>query len=96
MKYRFASSALQELREAVAYYEDAENGLGGQFLDEIEAATERILAVPEGWRMLSKRTRCCRTHRFPFGLIYQIRPEEILILAVMDLRRDPKRWQSFR
>lgn len=94
MQYRFVSSALRELQEAVAYYEEAENGLGGQFLDEIEGAIERIIAAPEAWRMISSQTRRCLTHRFPFGLIYQIRPGEILILAVMDLRRDPKRWQS--
>jgi len=95
MNYRFTSAALQELREAVLYYETAENGLGGRFLDEIEGAVARILAAPEAWRMLSRRTRRCRTHRFPFGLIYHIQKSEILIVSVMDLRRDPKRWQSF-
>jgi plasmid stabilization system protein ParE len=95
MNYRFTSAALQELREAVLYYETAENGLGGRFLDEIEGAVPRILAAPEAWRMLSRRTRRCRTHRFPFGLIYHIQKNEILIVSVMDLRCDPKRWQSF-
>jgi len=31
----------------------------------------------------------------PFGLIYQIRSDEILILSVMDLRRDPTSWKHF-
>lgn len=30
--------------------------------------------------------RRIRLHNFPFGLFYQVRPDEILILAVMDLR----------
>ncbi|MEI6351522.1 MAG: type II toxin-antitoxin system RelE/ParE family toxin [Verrucomicrobiota bacterium] len=71
--HRFTSAALQELREALLYYETAENGLSSQFLDEVEAAVARIVATPEAWRKLSRRTRRCRTHRFPFGLIYQIR-----------------------
>jgi len=33
--------------------------------------------------------------RFPFGLIYQVRREEILIVSVMDLRRDSKRWEQY-
>ena len=94
MNFRFTSAALRELRDAVLYYDEAENGLGGQFLDEVEAATKRILAAPEAWRQLSCRTRRCRTHRFPFGLIYQIRANEILILSIMDLRRDPKGWRD--
>ena len=32
---------------------------------------------------------------FPYGLFYQIRATEILIVSVMDMRRDPKRWESY-
>jgi plasmid stabilization system protein ParE len=91
--YRFISSALAELKQATLYYEEKENGLGKNFLDEVDATVARILTHPQAWHPLSPRTRRCRTHRFPFGLIYQIRPNEILILSVMDLRRDPTRWK---
>jgi hypothetical protein len=70
---------------------EKENGLGAIFLDEIDAAIERILANPQAWHPWSPRTRRCRTHRFPFGLLYQIRHD---ITAVMDLRRDPERWKD--
>src|SRR5262245_33033812 len=93
-KYRFTSAALSELREATIYYERQESGLGIKFLDEIEAATDRILRFPRAWHPVSVRSRRCRTHRFPFGLLYQIRADEILITALMDLRRDPRRWRD--
>lgn len=93
-KYRFTSAALSELTEATLHYEHKENGLGTAFLDEIEATIERIRRFPRAWHTVSPRSRRCRTHRFPFGLLYQIRPDEILITAVMDLRRDPKRWKE--
>ncbi|PWT94520.1 MAG: plasmid stabilization protein [Blastocatellia bacterium] len=92
--YRFTSSALTELRQAILYYEQRENGLGTTFLDEIQATISRILQNPTAWHQLSQRTRRCRTHRFPFGLIYQIRRDEILVVSVMDLRRDPMRWKD--
>jgi plasmid stabilization system protein ParE len=92
-RYRFTSAALSELKEATLYYEK-ENGLGTAFLDEIDATVERILRFPHAWQLMSVRTQRCRTHRFPFGLLYQIRPNEILITAVMDLRRDPQRWRE--
>ena len=94
MNYRFTSAALTELKQATLFYEGRENGLGAAFLDEIDAAVERILRFPHAWHPVSPRTRRCRTHRFPFGLLYQIRSEEILITAVMDLRRDPQRWRE--
>jgi plasmid stabilization system protein ParE len=92
---QFTSSAETELQEAVAFYEAAENGLGARFLDEVEAVVARILAHPEAWTQMSRRTRRCRTHRFPYGLFYPIRSDEILIVSVMDLRRDPKRWEQY-
>ena len=91
---RFSSAALRELRQATLYYEQRENGLGAVFLDEIEATLNRILLFPDAWHNLSLRTRRCRTHRFPFGLLYQIRNDEILIVSVMDLRRDPENWKK--
>src|SRR5689334_12517444 len=94
MLYRFTSAALTELRQATFYYEQRENGLGMTFLDEIDATVDRILRHPTAWHQLSPRTRRCRTHRFPFGLIYQIRSDEILITSVMDLRRDPENWKK--
>ncbi len=92
--YRFTSAALSELKEAALYYDQKEKGLGIIFLDEIDAVVERILRFPHAWHPTSVRTRRCRTHRFPFGLLYQIRSDEILITAVMDLRRDPRRWRE--
>jgi hypothetical protein len=51
--YRFTSAAFAELREATLYYEGKESGLGGTFLDEIDAAIERILTNPHAWHPLS-------------------------------------------
>ena len=92
--YRFTSAARRELSQAASYYEQRENGLGAAFLGEVEDTINRILQHPTAWHPLSPRTRRCRTHRFPFGLIYQIRTDEILVVAVMDLRRDPARWKD--
>jgi ParE toxin of type II toxin-antitoxin system, parDE len=92
--YKFTSSALTELAQAALYYERSEDRLGSAFLNEVEASLHRILQHPEAWHQLSPRTRRCRTRRFPFGLIYQIRIDEILVTSVMDLRRDPASWKD--
>ena len=91
--YRFTSPAFSELKQATLHYDEKENGLGVIFLDEVDATVARILANPHAWHPLSRRTRRCRTHRFPFRLIYQIRSNEIFITSVMHLRRDPTSWK---
>jgi plasmid stabilization system protein ParE len=94
MTLRFTSASLVELRRAMLHYEGAQPGLGARFVDDAEVTAQRIIAAPEAWRRLSARTRRCRFRRFPYGLIYQVRGEEILVLSAMDLRRDPESWSG--
>ena len=95
MKVKFTSAAELELKEAMEFYESAQPGLGADFLAEAQATTHLIESFPLAWTTLSPRTRRCRTHRFPFGLFYQVRRDEFLIVSVMDLRCDPKRWEQY-
>jgi hypothetical protein len=93
VKVRFTSVAELELSEAMMEYEAARPGLGTKFLKDAKTATHFIESHPLAWTSLSPRTRRIRVHNFPFGLFYQVRPDEILIVSVMDLRRDPRRWE---
>ncbi|MGZ5059850.1 MAG: type II toxin-antitoxin system RelE/ParE family toxin [Methylobacter sp.] len=68
--------------------------MGHEFLAEIKAAVARITDFSEAWQPLSKRTRRCLTRRFPYGVIYQIRNEEILIIAVSHLHQRPMYWKD--
>ena len=94
MTHRFLSPALRELAEAAEYYESQQPGLGADFLHKVETAIMRIQLHPEAWMLMSPNTRRCRTHRFPHGVIYQIRDDELLIVSVMDLRRHPDSWRN--
>ena len=76
MKVRFASPAERELKEAAEFYESAQEGLGADFLAEAEVTAQLIESQPLAWTPMSPRTRRCRMHRFPFGLFYQVRPDE--------------------
>jgi hypothetical protein len=49
MTYRFTSTALSELRDALLAYESKEQGLGGRFLAEVDGTIARILMAPEAW-----------------------------------------------
>ena len=94
MTYDFHPEARQEYREAAVFYESRRSGLGAAFTLEVEAALQRVLEAPERWRVIEQDVRRCLTHTFPYGILYTIEAESILIVAVMHLRRRPGYWRS--
>ena len=94
MKYSFHAEAEKELNDARDYYNNCQNGLGVEFVEEVYAAIQNILSFPHAWAPLSKNTRRSLTNRFPYGVIYQITHGEIFIVAVMQLNREPGYWKD--
>jgi len=77
MRIRFLEIAEIELDQAIEYYNYESPGLGDAFLTETLKALDRIGEFPEAWHPLSARTRRCQMRRFPYGIIYQVRQDEI-------------------
>jgi plasmid stabilization system protein ParE len=94
MKIRFFDPAEAEFLDAISFYNTQSEGLGYEFAAEVNRTIQRTIQYPEAWTKLSKRTRRCRTNRFPYGVIYQVREETLLIVAVMHLSRKPETWKD--
>jgi toxin ParE1/3/4 len=94
MTYDFHPEAHLEYREAAAFYEARRAGLGAAFTLEVEAAIDRILQSPKSWRVFEQDVRRCLTHTFPYGILYTIEEDIILIVAIMHLHRRPGYWRD--
>jgi plasmid stabilization system protein ParE len=94
MKIRYLDAADAEFQEAVDYYNDQRPGLGFEFSDEVRDAVNRIRNYPQAWTPLSKRTRRCQVHRFPYSIIYELRSDLIVIVAIQHHRRKPESWRG--
>lgn len=94
MNYSFHAEAEAELNQAVDYYNACRTDLGWEFAEEVHATIQRILAYPMAWTPLSKHTRRCLMHRFPYGILYQVTDNAIRIIAVMPLNRKPDYWHD--
>jgi plasmid stabilization system protein ParE len=94
MKFRLLPPAAGELRSAARYYEQQIPGLGRDFITEVRATILRIVQWPQAWQPLDEQIRRCRTHRFPYGIIYAVENGEVLILSVMHLHRHPDSWRK--
>jgi len=94
LNYSFHPDAEKELNEAIAYYNECQNGLGLEFVKEVYLAIQNILSFPRAWATLSSNTRRCLTNRFPYGVIYQVTDKEVFVIAVMHLNREPNYWKK--
>jgi hypothetical protein len=94
MRFQFHSAAEDELDLAVEYYERCQSGLGLEFAEEVYATIARIIEYPEVWSQMSRNTRRCLTNRFPYGIIYRIKNNNLHIIAVANLHRRPDFWKE--
>jgi plasmid stabilization system protein ParE len=88
----FLEPAELELLDAAEWYESQVPGLGSQFLDRIEYALDEITERPEASPVVRHHIRRRLLARFPYCILYRISPHEIIVVAVMHLRRHPAYW----
>jgi plasmid stabilization system protein ParE len=92
MKVEFLEAAQTELDDAFNWYEAQQENLGVQFLTEFDAAIRRIFAYPASYALLENEVRRCLIKRFPYGILYGIDADTIVIIAVAHLHRKPNYW----
>ena len=94
MTIRFLAVAENELGEAIDWYRKQAPGLGEAFLIDVLSAADRIAHFPEAWHPMGEGIRRCRLSRFPYGLIYAVNNDGVLVLAVAHLHRRPDYWRN--
>jgi plasmid stabilization system protein ParE len=92
MRIRFLEAAQLEVDDAVAWYDEREEYLGRDFLDELDRAIRRIKSFPLASTEIEPGIRRCLLARFPYGLIYGIDEDLIIVIAVSHLHREPRYW----
>jgi toxin ParE1/3/4 len=96
MKYLFHPEALTEYAEAVQYYVEQRAEVAQTFVNAIEDAIYRIREFPNRYASIDGDVRRCAVRRLPYGVLYTIEPDYILIIAVMHYSRKPGYWKNRR
>ena len=88
-----AEEAVVDLEEARAFYEHLEPGVGEYCVDALLADVSR-LGLFYGFH--ARHFGCLRAlgTRFPFGIYYLDESEEVRVIAILDLRRNPSWLRS--
>jgi plasmid stabilization system protein ParE len=89
-KIRNHTQVQQEINEATEYYSDIRLELGSGFLNELDAAFDRIAADPLQFAEVRPGIRRLSLDRFPYGVYYRVPDAEtVRIIAVTHHRRRP-------
>jgi hypothetical protein len=99
MKVRILAEAEDEVQEAAQWYEGRLSGLGLEFLDAVTHALDAIERQPRRFARLEtlrtkREVRRCFLQRFPFKIIYEVRGDEAIVIAVAHFRQRPNYWKK--
>ena len=95
MKVSTHSSVADELRETAKFYsERADQALGLAFIAEFERALNFLAHNPDLGAIWRGTVRRFPLRRFPYNLVYQIKPAELMVIALAHQRRRPGYWQN--
>lgn len=93
---RISAPAAGELEAAIVWYDEQRPGLGIELFDAVVATLQRIEDNPAVGPAApsSGLARRLLVDGFPYQLVYQVKPAEIMILAVAHLKRRPGYWRD--
>lgn len=98
MKVRILAEAELEASEAARWYEDKKANLGLEFLDAVAQGLEALEKDPSRFTRVpiappDRDVRRLLLKRFPYELVFEIRAEEVLVVAVAHSSRRPFYWK---
>ncbi|MBX3244838.1 MAG: type II toxin-antitoxin system RelE/ParE family toxin [Acidobacteria bacterium] len=94
MTFEFHPEARIEFIEAISYYERSSPGVGLRFSREVYATIKRVLESPNAWPHITENTRRCLARRFPYSVVYEVREQDVLIIAIAHASREPFYWSD--
>ena len=88
------AEALADIEHAQIHFSNFGAELEGRFSLEFERCVEQIRDFPESHPVLLVNVRRALLIQFSIAVYYIAHRDSVEILAVMDARRDPKKWQD--
>ncbi len=90
----FLRAAELDLEDASRWYERRSEGLGSAFLQSVQDALDTIERHPRIYPIVHNEVSRAEVARFPYGIVYIVEDDGILIIGVFHNSREPNQWQS--
>ena len=86
----------RDLAGGYAWYNGQRDGLGEEFLADVNAAFDSIERFPDIFARVHGEVRRAVVNRFPYSVFYRIETKRVVVLTVLHTSRDPKGWPQPR
>jgi plasmid stabilization system protein ParE len=90
----FDWEAAMEAEEARQWYADKNAAVAERFVESLRGAVARLREAPERWAEFEPGVRRVMLGKFPYAIVYAVKPDRVLVLAVMHFRRHPACWHG--
>lgn len=99
MTVRIPWAARWDILDAADAYETKVPRLGQRFISSVDAAIRMIERTPRAYSAApgipsGREVRFRLVHRFPYAVYYEVTAADIVILAVIHVRRRQRTWRS--
>ena len=84
------SEAVIDIQEAFEWYEMKQEGLGFNFIEEVENGFEKISIHPQYYTSITADFRRYKIKRFPYLIVYEIEDDAVVVNSVRHSSRKPK------
>ena len=94
LSFRLHPAAEVEALEATAYIKEDDPVQAALFKEALTNAITRARRNPENYRRFEGDFRKVRVGKFTYSVVFRVMADEIQILAVMHLHREPGYWKN--
>ena len=90
----FTREAILDIEDIIIWYEEQREGLSFDFELCLEAGISEIVRLPNAFQKKYKNVKVLFIQRFPYGIHYIVKPDQIIIIGIFHTSRSPRNWSS--
>ena len=87
---RLAALAMDDLQEAIAWYEDRASGGGRRFIDAVDGVLSSVRERPLRYPVVHKDVRRALVRSLSFAVFFRDLPDVVRVVAIVHQHRDPR------
>jgi len=93
-KLKLKQEVYDDIKVAYDWYESQRIGLREDFLLTLEESYSKITRTPKIYQLIHKIVRRKLLRRFPYGVFFVLRDDEVIVIAIMHTKRKPSDWNA--